>query len=72
MNRTLTLVLVLPLLVAETWAQFVAHDQAWTTVFAVLALGVLAVRYLLGPQTDSEADCPPDCRKCAESWGEDR
>jgi hypothetical protein len=63
--------LVLPLLAAEIWAQFVAHDQRWTTVFAVLALGVLAIRYALGPQTDDETACPPDCPKCRESWGED-
>lgn len=72
MSRNLMLALVLPLLAAEIWARFVAHDQAWTTVFAVLALGVLAVRYLLGPQTPGERACTPDCRKCAESWGEER
>lgn len=64
MSRSLMYALVLPLLVAECWAQFVAHDQQWTTVFAVLALGVLAVRRILGP---TETDCPPDCPKCAES-----
>ncbi len=63
--------LVLPLFAGEVWAQFVAHDQRWVTVFAVLALGVLAVRYLLGPQTDTE-ECLPDCEKCRESWGENR
>ena len=56
MSRRLMYAIVLPLLAAESWAQFVAHDQRWTTVFAVLALGVLAVRYLLGPQTDDEAE----------------
>ncbi|UUU32032.1 hypothetical protein JIX56_20145 [Streptomyces sp. CA-210063] len=70
MSRGLMYVLVLPLFAAEVWAQFVARDQQLVTVFAVLALGVLAVRYLLGPKTDSEA-CPPDCEKCRESWGED-
>jgi hypothetical protein len=50
----------------------VAHDQRWTTVFALLALGVLAVRYALGPQTDDEAECPPNCQKCRESWGENQ
>ncbi|MBE4740458.1 hypothetical protein [Streptomyces caniscabiei] len=70
MSRALMYALVLPLFAAEVFAQFVAHDQQWTTVFAVLALGVLAVRYLLGPQTDDET-CPPDCPKCRESLGED-
>lgn len=68
MSRVLMYVLVLPLFAAEIWAQFVAHDQRWTTVFAVLALGVLAVRYLLGPQESDESEpCPPDCLKCRES-----
>jgi hypothetical protein len=66
MSRNLMLALVLPLLAAEFYAQFVAHDQAWTTVFAVLALGVLAVRAVLGPQTADERACPPNCRKCEE------
>ncbi|UUU32728.1 hypothetical protein JIX56_24100 [Streptomyces sp. CA-210063] len=70
MSRGLMYALVLPLLAAEVWAQFVARDQRWTTVFAVLALGVLAVRYLLGPQTGAEG-CPPDCAKCRESWEAD-
>lgn len=74
MNRVLMHALILPLLAAEIWTQFVAHDQRWTTVFAGLALGVLAIRYALGPQTDDEtAACPPDCQKCreSESLGED-
>ncbi|MGW1496821.1 hypothetical protein [Streptomyces sp. NPDC002402] len=66
MNRGLMYALALPLLAAEVWAQFAVHDQRWTTVFAVLALGVLAVRYLLGP-TEAEAECLPDCPKCRES-----
>ncbi|MGX1226886.1 hypothetical protein [Streptomyces ambofaciens] len=72
MSRGLMYVLVLPLLAAEIWAQFIAHDQQLTTLFALLALGVLAVRYVLGPQTAAEADCPPDCQKCreSESWEE--
>ncbi|MGW0352414.1 hypothetical protein ACWDX8_38310 [Streptomyces anthocyanicus] len=70
MSRALMYALILPLLAAECWAQFVAHDQRWTTVLALLALGVLAVRYaLLGPQTDDE-ECLPDCPKCRESRGD--
>ena len=72
MNRALMYALILPLFAAECWAQFVAHDQRWTTVCALLALGVLAVRYALGPQTDDEAECPPNCQKCRESWGENQ
>lgn len=59
------LTLVLPFLVAECVAQFVLHDQAWVNVFALLGLGVIAVRWLLGPQGDDER-CSPDCPKCAE------
>lgn len=71
MSRALMYALVLPLLAAEAWAQFVAHDQRWTTVFAVLALGVIAVRYLLGPQEADETEsCLPDCPKCRESEGD--
>ncbi|WP_461712363.1 hypothetical protein [Streptomyces sp. DSM 41013] len=67
MSRVLMYVLVLPLLAAEVWAQLIAHDQQLTALFAVLTLGVVAVRYVLGPQTPAEADCPPDCQKCRES-----
>lgn len=66
MSRALMYVLVLPLLAAEVWAQFVAHDQQLVYLFAVLGLGVLAVRWVLGP-TEAEAECLPDCVKCAES-----
>ncbi|MFD7334371.1 hypothetical protein [Streptomyces sp. NPDC059872] len=61
--------LILPLFAAECWAQFVAHDQRWTTLFALLAGAVLAVRYALGPHTDDE-ECLPDCPKCRESRGD--
>ncbi|MFJ7341439.1 hypothetical protein ACIQU3_14240 [Streptomyces sp. NPDC101110] len=64
MSRALMYVLVLPLLAAEVWAQFVANDQRLVALFAVLALGVLAVRWITGPEADA---CPPNCRKCAES-----
>ncbi|WP_030682086.1 hypothetical protein [Streptomyces cellulosae] len=67
MTRPLFLALVLPLLVAECVAQFVLHDQEWTTVFALLAFAVIAVRWALGPQAADEQECPPDCPKCAES-----
>ncbi|MFJ9858883.1 hypothetical protein ACIRVN_15520 [Streptomyces albogriseolus] len=64
MSRALFLALVLPLLAAECVAQFVLHDQAWTTVFALLAFAVIAVRWALRPRPVEE--CPPDCPKCAE------
>lgn len=69
MSRALLYALILPLLAAECWAQFVAHDQRWTTVLALLGLGVLAVRHALRPQTDDE-ECLPDCPKCRESRGD--
>ncbi|MFG3134489.1 hypothetical protein ACGFZU_43295 [Streptomyces tendae] len=69
MSRVLMYALILPLFAAECWAQVVAHDQRWTILFALLALGVLAVRYALGPQTDDE-ECLPDCPKCRESRGD--
>ena len=50
MSRPVFLCLVLPLLVAECIAQFVLHDQELTNLTAVLALGVIAVRWALGPQ----------------------
>ncbi|WP_225642673.1 hypothetical protein [Streptomyces werraensis] len=65
MKRSLFLALFLPLLAAECVAQFVLHSQTWTNFFAVLALGVIGVRYLLGPQS-AELECMPDCPKCAE------
>ncbi|MGV9242180.1 hypothetical protein [Streptomyces sp. NPDC003710] len=71
MTRPLFLALVLPILVAECVAQFVLHDQEWTTVLALLGLAVVAVRWALGPQADDE-QCPADCPKCAESEGEQR
>jgi hypothetical protein len=66
MSRALMYVLVLPLLAAEVWAQFVAHDQQFVLLFAVLGLGVLAVRWVLGP-TAAETECLPNCPKCRES-----
>lgn len=72
MSRSLMYALVLPLLAGEV-AAVVANDNRWATVFALLALGVLAVRYLLGPQAEDEI-CPPDCQKCreSESWEGDQ
>lgn len=64
MTRALFLALVLPLLVAECVAQFVLHDQAWTTVFALLVFAVIAVRWALGSRA---TECPADCPECAES-----
>lgn len=64
MSRTVMYALALPLLAAEFWAGLVARDPQWTAVLAVLVLGVLAVRLILGP---AETDCPPACPKCAES-----
>jgi hypothetical protein len=65
MSRFLMYALLVPLLAAEIWAELVAHDRQLTVVFAVIALGVLAVRWVLGPTAD-EAPCPRDCRKCWE------
>ncbi|MFD4377693.1 hypothetical protein ACFWPY_39875 [Streptomyces sp. NPDC058527] len=67
MTRHLFLALVLPLLAAECIAQFVLHDQELTTLSALLALAVIAIRWALGPQTAEERACPADCPKCAES-----
>lgn len=67
MSRVLFLVLVLPLLAVECVAQFLLHDQQLTTLAALLALAVVAIRWALGPQTDAE--CAADCPKCAESTG---
>jgi hypothetical protein len=66
MSRRLMYALVLPLLAVECWAQFVAHDQQMVTLFAVLVLGVLAVRWVLGADA-ADAECLPDCPKCRES-----
>ncbi|MEW1605591.1 hypothetical protein [Streptomyces sp. NPDC093808] len=65
MSRSLFYVLVLPLLGAEIWAQFVAHDQQIVTLTALLALAVIAVRWATLPRPDAE--CPADCPKCRES-----
>lgn len=68
MSRVLMYVLVLPLLAAESWAQFITHDQRWVLVFAILGIGVVTVRRLLGPQQAAESEpCPPNCVKCRES-----
>lgn len=65
--------LVLPLFAAELWFVFGPDaDHRWATVSAALALGVLAVRHALGPQTADEAACPPNRQKCRESWGENQ
>ncbi|MFH9894398.1 hypothetical protein ACH4OQ_38445 [Streptomyces luteogriseus] len=64
MSRALMYVLVLPLLAAELWAQLWAQDQRLVVLFAVLGLGVLAVRWITGPEADA---CPPNCVKCRES-----
>ncbi|RSS67363.1 hypothetical protein [Streptomyces sp. WAC06128] len=69
MSRPLFYALIVPLIAAEIWAQFVAHDPRWTTLFALLAGAVLAVYYALGPRTDAEG-CLPDCPKCRESRGD--
>ena len=73
MSRALFLALFLPLLAAECIAQFALHDQQWTTVFALLGLAVIAVRWALGSHPD-ERECLPDCPKCAESlsWDAER
>lgn len=66
MSRAVFLALALLLLAAECLAAFVWHDQAWVNVFALLGLGVIVVRWAIGPQGDDER-CSPDCPKCAES-----
>jgi hypothetical protein len=71
MRRKLMFALVLPLLLAECVAQFVFDDQAWTTVFAVLSIGVLVVRWILGdplPPVDWSADPQPDDHDDDESF----
>lgn len=68
MSRRLLYALVLPLLIAECVAQFVMRDQQMTSLFAVLAIGVIAVRWVLGPRPVDE--CPADCLKCRESESE--
>ncbi|MFD9099323.1 hypothetical protein [Streptomyces collinus] len=60
MTRRLFLALALLLLAAETAAQFLCHDQLLTDLFAVLGLGAIAVRWVLGPQTAAEAEPDPD------------
>ncbi|MFF4839249.1 hypothetical protein ACFY2G_04200 [Streptomyces collinus] len=60
MTRRLFLALALLLLAAEAVAQFVFRDQLLTDLFAVLGLGVIAVRWVLGPQADDEAESDPD------------
>ncbi|MFH8768286.1 hypothetical protein [Streptomyces sp. NPDC017958] len=64
MTQRLWLALVVPILIAECIAQFVFHNQAWTSVLALLNLAVIAVRWALGPQAAEE--CAADCPKCAE------
>ncbi|MYW14240.1 hypothetical protein GT039_01195 [Streptomyces sp. SID2955] len=71
MSRRLYLVLVIGLVAFEAWAQFIAHDRLLTALACVLGLGVIAVRYLLGPTEAAEAECLPDCSKCAESQNTD-
>jgi len=71
MTRRLFFALFLPLLAAECVAKFVMHDQAWTIVFALLALAVIAVRWARGPQTADERACPVDCPECRESESTD-
>jgi hypothetical protein len=68
MSRRLFYARALPLLGAEIYAQFVMGDQQWTTVFALLILAVVAVRWATLPRSVDE--CPADCPKCAESLSE--
>ncbi|MCC8341103.1 hypothetical protein LMJ38_35010 [Streptomyces sp. R1] len=66
MTRHLLLVLALLLLVAECVAQFVAHDQTFTVLFALVGIAAMVVRWAISPQASTE-DCPADCPKCRES-----
>ncbi|WHM32426.1 hypothetical protein OH540_21215 [Streptomyces sp. BPPL-273] len=66
MSRRLFLALLLPLLAAACVAHLVLHSQQWTNLLGLLGLAVIAVRWALGSPR-AERECPPDCRKCAES-----
>lgn len=66
MIRHLLLALALLLLVAECVAQFVAHDQTFTTLFALAGIAAVVVRWAISPQPSTEA-CEDDCPKCHES-----
>lgn len=65
MSRPLFYALVLPLLAAECFAQFVLHDGRLVALFALLGFAVIAVRWATLPGPDDE--CLPDCPKCRES-----
>jgi hypothetical protein len=59
MSRAPMYALVLPVLVVESWVKFAAYDMRWTTVFCLLALGVIAIWYAFGPQSADEESCTP-------------
>ncbi|MYX95671.1 hypothetical protein GT045_12825 [Streptomyces sp. SID486] len=65
MSGRLYLALILCVVAFEWWAKFIAHDGLLTALACVLGLAVIAVRYLTQPP--AEAECPPDCTKCADS-----
>ncbi|MFF3160859.1 hypothetical protein [Streptomyces sp. NPDC003273] len=65
MSGRLYLALILCVVAFEAWAKFVAHNWRLTVLASLLGLGVIAVRYATGPRADAE--CLPDCPKCAES-----
>ncbi|MGW0412995.1 hypothetical protein ACWDZX_17095 [Streptomyces collinus] len=68
MSRRLFLALALPLLAVEVVAQFFLRDRQLTDLFAVLALGVIAVRWVLGPQAADETESDPDDTSEGGKW----
>lgn len=71
MSRKLMWALALLLLAAECIAQFVFDDQQWTTVLALLTIGVLVVRWAMGdplPRVDWTAEPQPDDQDDLESF----
>ncbi|WP_432182775.1 hypothetical protein [Streptomyces sp. NBC_00063] len=64
--------ILLPLLIAEALAFFVADNKSLGLALAVVFLGLAGLFYARGPQVDEDrAPCPPNCRKCAESQSVD-
>ncbi|WP_428957972.1 hypothetical protein [Streptomyces sp. cg35] len=60
--------ILLPLVVAQVLAFYVAHNKPLGVSLGVVALGLAGLFYARGPQVDEDREpCPPNCRKCAES-----
>lgn len=59
--------ILLPLLIAEVLAFFVAHNKPLGWALSVALLGMAGLFCARGPQADEDREpCPPNCRKCAE------